>query len=72
MIYPNDHMPPHVHATIAEHECRISIVTFEVMSGNLPKAKLRKVKAWLEEHADDVSVAWEAVYDGRGFKGHIK
>jgi Domain of unknown function (DUF4160) len=40
MIYPNDHIPPHVHAKFGEYECRISIVTFEVMSGDLPKAKL--------------------------------
>jgi hypothetical protein len=72
MIYPNDHIPPHVHATIAEHECRISIVDFEVLSGDLPKSKLRKVKAWLKDHADAVSSAWEAVYDGHGFKGRIE
>jgi hypothetical protein len=72
LIYPNDHIPPHVHAKFGDHECRISIVSFEVMSGSLPKAKLRKVKAWLAAHADDVSFAWEAIYDGRGFKGRIE
>ena len=72
MIYPNDHIPPDVHAKFADSECRISIVNFEVMSGDLPKAKLRKVRAWLEEHVGEVSSAWEAIYDGRGFKGRIE
>ena len=72
IIYSNDHLPPHIHAQIAEYECKILIASGEVIQGEIPPAKLRKVQSWLKEHFDDVSFAWEEVYSGRGFKGRIK
>ena len=72
VIYPNDHTPPHVHARFAEFECRISIATGEVMSGDLPAAKLIKVRAFLKQHFFEVSFAWDEIYSGRGFKGKIE
>jgi hypothetical protein len=49
-VFSNDYNPPHIHAVLAEHHCRISIVTGEVMSGTLPKAKFHKTRKWLELH----------------------
>jgi hypothetical protein len=31
IIYPKDHLPPHLHAKLAEHEAMISIVTGDVL-----------------------------------------
>jgi Domain of unknown function (DUF4160) len=72
IIFPNDHYPPHIHARFAEHECRLSIVSGELMSGNLPNNKLRSVRYWLRDHAKEVSFAWEEIYNGRGYKGQIE
>ena len=43
IIYPKDHLPPHLHAKFAEHEAMISIVTGDVLQGSLPRPKLRAV-----------------------------
>ena len=72
IIYPNDHLPPHIHAKIAEHNCKLTIASGEVVEGSLPPAKLRAVRAWLKEHFEEVSFAWTEVYSGRGFRGKIE
>ncbi len=50
VIYPKDHLPPHLHAILAECEAMISIVTGDVLEGSLPRAKLKAVQKWLAEH----------------------
>jgi hypothetical protein len=45
IIYPKDHLPPHLHAILAEHEAMISIVTGDVLEGSLPRAKLRPYRS---------------------------
>ncbi len=72
IIFPNDHPPPHIHARLAEHECKLDIVTAELISGSLPPAKLAKVQHWLKAHSREVSFAWDEVYSGRSFKGRIE
>ena len=47
IIYPNDHLPPHIHAKFAEYSCKLIIATGELVEGKLPPAKLRAVRAWL-------------------------
>jgi hypothetical protein len=47
-IYLNDHLPPHLHAFFAGQEAKLSIVTGKVLSGTLPRAKLKAiVHGWL-------------------------
>jgi Domain of unknown function (DUF4160) len=36
IIYPKDHLPPHLHVKFAEHEAMISIVTGDVLEGSIP------------------------------------
>jgi len=40
-IYPNDHVPPHIHAIFGEHEALIEIITQNIFIGFLPKTQLR-------------------------------
>ena len=43
VLYFGDHNPPHFHATIAEYDALIEIKTLEVLEGDLPKKKQKKV-----------------------------
>jgi uncharacterized protein DUF4160 len=58
IIYPKDHLPPHLHAKFAEHEAMISILTGDVLEGSLPRAKLRAVQEWLAAHRQQVAYVW--------------
>jgi len=40
-IFFRDHVPPHVHATYAEHEALIVIENASIYEGSLPRKQLR-------------------------------
>jgi hypothetical protein len=61
IIYPKDHLPPHLHAKFAEHEAMISIATGHVLEGSLPRAKLSAVQAWLAKHRGQVAFVWREI-----------
>jgi hypothetical protein len=58
VLWPNDHPPPHFHAIIAEYEAKMSIETGDVLSGSLPKAKLRAILSWLDLNRDALAFRW--------------
>lgn len=72
LIYPRDHLPPHLHARFAEHRCKISIVTGQLIEGNMPRSKLDAVQSWLDAHRDEVSFVWDEIFNGRSIDGMIK
>jgi hypothetical protein len=61
MIYPKDHLPPHLHAKFAEHEAMISIVSGDVLEGALPRAKLSAVQEWLARRREQVAYVWREI-----------
>ena len=61
IIYPKDHLPPHLHVKFAEYEAMISIATGDVLEGSLPRAKLKAIKDWLSAHRDQVAYVWQEV-----------
>jgi hypothetical protein len=61
IIYPKDHLPPHLHAKFAEYEALISIVTGDVLEGSLPRAKQRAVQGWLAANREQVAYVWREV-----------
>ena len=71
MIYPKDHLPPHLHAKFAEHEAMISIVTGDVLEGALPLAKLSAVQQWLARRREQVAYVWREIRDLRYQGGMI-
>jgi hypothetical protein len=71
IIYPKDHLPPHLHAKFAEHEAMISIATGDVLEGSLPRAKLDAVQAWLTAHREQVAHVWREIRDLRYQGGMI-
>jgi Domain of unknown function (DUF4160) len=71
IIYPKDHLPPHLHARFADEEAMISIVTGDVLEGSLPRAKLRAVQEWLATRREQVAYVWREIRDGRYQGGMI-
>ena len=53
-VFMNDHVPPHIHASIGEYESLIDIKKVSEMVGNLPKTYLRKVLVYVKENQDDL------------------
>ncbi|MBF0561742.1 MAG: DUF4160 domain-containing protein [Alphaproteobacteria bacterium] len=57
-MFFNDHVPPHFHATLADHEALISIRTLAVLRGSLPPAAERKVQEWAATHQETLALNW--------------
>ena len=72
MMYVNDHPPAHVHAKLAEHRCKISILTGEVIQGSLPNSNLKIVQEWLKAHREETTFAWNELQNSRSIEGMIK
>ncbi|MCX7110609.1 MAG: DUF4160 domain-containing protein [Proteobacteria bacterium] len=58
------HSRPHIHAEYGEYEASIAIDDGTVLSGSLPKAKLKLVQAWIEIHQEDLLVDWKLAVAG--------
>ena len=71
IIYPKDHLPPHLHVKFAEHEAMISIVTGDVLEGSIPRAKVRAVRDWLAANRQQVAYVWGEIHALRYQGGRI-
>ena len=59
VIYPNDHLPPHVHVKLSDgSECRINLVSGEFID-TAPAGMARKIKESYFENVEDIWAAWE-------------
>jgi hypothetical protein len=65
MIFPRDHLPPHLHCRFAEFEILLSIATGKILEGSMPPAKLKSLTAWLDAHRAEVSYIWSEIRRGR-------
>lgn len=59
------HKLPHIHVQYADEEAVISIPDGEVIAGELPKAKLKLVDAWVELHRDELMADWKLAINGQ-------
>jgi hypothetical protein len=71
ILWNNDQTPPHFHAKSAGFHSKVSIETGEVLDGDLPKAKLKRIRTWLDANRDEIAYAWDELRAGRAFKGRI-
>lgn len=55
-VYSNDHVPPHIHASIGEHEVLIDIQQVKVLIGSLPKSQLGKALTFVASNQNDLLV----------------
>lgn len=49
-MYHREHGVPHFHVTYGEYDAVIDVATGKVLSGNLPRRVLRKVRTWRDLH----------------------
>jgi len=59
-----EHRTPHIHAEYQEQKAVLSIPDGNVISGEIPKNKLRLVKAWIEIHRDEILANWNLAAAG--------
>ena len=53
-VYPNDHIPPHIHAIYGEYEALIEITTSETLRGYLPKTQLQIVQNFVNDNGEEL------------------
>jgi hypothetical protein len=58
------HSLPHVHVEYGEDEAVIGIPNGELIEGDLRRAQLRMVQAWIEIHRDELMKNWERAIKG--------
>jgi len=58
------HHAPHIHVAYGEFEATLALEDGEVLSGKLPKNKLKLVQAWMEIHKEDLLVNWKLAVAG--------
>ena len=63
-VYANDHGYPHFHVLFAEYRMKISIETFEVVEGALPRPKLARVVEWARSRQEHLLEAWSQARGG--------
>jgi len=59
------HNKPHIHAHYAESSAVISIEDGEVLTGSLPRKKMKLVQAWLEIHNEELMANWKLAVEGQ-------
>lgn len=64
-FYDNDqHHLPHIHVEYGEFEAVFYIESGDLLSGDLPRAKLRLAQAWIELHRDELMADWKLASEG--------
>ncbi len=58
------HHCPHFHVEYAEFTAVIAIADGEILQGDLPRAKMKLVQAWLEIHREDLVADWNLAVQG--------
>ncbi|MFQ5754263.1 MAG: DUF4160 domain-containing protein [bacterium] len=59
------HDRPHIHAHYGEKSTVIAIDDGEILKGELPKAKMKLVQAWIEIHKDELMANWKLALEGQ-------
>lgn len=65
VIFLNDHDPPHFHAFLGEITVRMTIASGAVMGDRGPATMERTLARWLDEHRDEMTLAWADIRAGR-------
>ena len=59
------HNVPHIHVKYQRVEAVFNILDGELLEGELPKAKIRLIQAWIEVHREDLLTNWELALNGQ-------
>ena len=60
VVHSNEqnHSLPHIHARYNQHEVSISILTGEVLAGNIPQKNLKLAQKWIISHREKLLRDW--------------
>jgi hypothetical protein len=58
-MYHDDHPPMHIHVEYQGYVALVSILTGDIIKGNLPKKASNIVKEWVLTHQDELKHDWE-------------
>jgi len=70
VIYPNDHLPPHVHVIGAEGEARISIGTAShrpalLVNWGLGRGAIAMALTAIDENRQELQTRWDEIHGDR-------
>ena len=60
----DQHHLPHIHVEYGEFEAVFHIESGDLLSGDLPRNKLRLAQAWIELHRDELMADWKLATEG--------
>ena len=61
-VYGNDHLPPHFHIVNPDFEALVSILTFEVIEGELAGSAGKLAMAWAKENIEVIKAEWNRLH----------
>ena len=61
VLYFDDHSPPHFHALSAEYDALIEIDTCQIIEGDLPKNKRKRIIEWAKENKEELISIWNSL-----------
>ena len=56
---------PHIPVKYQRDEAVFNILDGELLEGDIPKAKIRLIQAWIEVHREDLLTNWELALSGQ-------
>lgn len=57
-IFFEDHNPPHVHVSYAEHSAKLVIADGSILAGSLPSKQLQQAVEWLDRNRAHAIAKW--------------
>ncbi|WAR43412.1 type II toxin-antitoxin system toxin DhiT [Methylomonas rapida] len=58
------HKLPHIHVKYQNDEVIVAITDGEILDGNIPKAQMKLLQAWIELHKDELLADWQLAVSG--------
>jgi hypothetical protein len=65
---PNDHLPPHFHATYGGKKATINLESGSLMAGRLPPRILGFITEWTVLHREELRTNWNLIRERRPVK----
>lgn len=59
------HKSPHIHVKYQDEEAVFRIPDGELLSGGIPRAKMKLISAWIELHQDELMANWQLAVSGQ-------
>ena len=59
------HKSPHIHVKYQDEEAVFRIPDGELLSGSIPRAKMKLISAWIELHQDELMANWQLAVSGQ-------